>query len=321
MNRIDPQKKMEIIKACAKTYLIYGEKSYQNRELLRKYYNGEILPSNRQLREWRVHGYFNEIIKNNDLDDLGINNDLGVWTSSFISGVLDSGILHQNKRHCFYLYKNAPTEFIEDLKDLKLPIKMSKMYDNGCYNLTFCPFLQYSLKNEPISRTEYIAGLFTGSNIISVGEDQWSFFRVIFSPPETSLIRISTVLDKYQIIYKIENNNIIVSPFYGALFFGYMPIHSASRIIGVKRAEMGSELALVYWHMLREIGEPVAPPRAGILPYASGYATYWNREILKKTDIRKKGIEMGILGISDELRELMKEWIRNNKGNLEMIKK
>jgi len=135
-----------------------------------------------------------------------------------------------------------------------------------------------------------------------------------FPKDEKTLLKITTVLKKYQIIHKIEINSgnrgrILISPFFGALFFGYMPIHSASRIIGVKKAYKGVELALVYWNILRAVGEPVAPIKAHILPYAVSYATYWNREIINNTDIRLLGVELGIFGISKELRDLMKEWI------------
>ena len=317
MNQIDPKKKIEIIKACAKTYLIYGEKSYQKSELLKKYYKGEILPSNRQLREWRVFGRFNEIIQNNDLGDLEINNDLGLWTPSFISGVWDSGILHLNKRHCFYLYKNTPTELIDDLKESKLSIKVSKLYKNGCINLTFCPFLKYKVKDNKYNYNEYLAGLFTGCRIMSVngedgeGEKDGEEWMVVNPKNDMTLKKIVTVLDNYKILYKMgDNGQIFISPYYGILFFGYMPIHSSTRIINVKKAYKGSKLALVYWHMVRSVSQPVAPTKAHILPFALSYASYWNRGILKKTDIREMGVEMGVIGISPELRELMKEWIK-----------
>jgi len=302
--------KIKAIKACATNYLLYGKKhgknSYKSNFLLRPYFTNEIMPSNRQLSEWKIWGEIKKAIKGGKLD---INDDLGVWTSSFISGVWDSGILHEKKPHCLYLYKNVPIELINDFKESKLSIKVSNLTKKNCYILSYCPFLYYGANNDEINSTEYIAGLFTGSRVISVGNKQC----YLISPKnEISLLKITTVLNKYQILYKIENNKIMVSPFYGALFFGYMPIHSATRAINVRMAKNGSELALVYWNMIREKGELVVPVKARILPYSVSYATHWNRDIRNCQDIRLMGVGMGILGISSELRELMKEWIRYN---------
>jgi hypothetical protein len=304
MNEKDQIIKNKIIESCAKEYLLYDKKAHKKSWLLKPYLEGGIVPSNRQLREWRIYKEINNKIINGDLS---INNDLGIWTPSFCSGIRDSGIFQEIRMHCFKFNKNAHNEFLLDIKNIKFPIKVSKIYRNQFVNITGCPFLEFGVKNGAYNWNEYLGGLFAGCRIINTNKEQW---LMVYCKKEMTLKKIITVLDNYKILYRVKNNRIFISPFYGALFFGYMPIHSSTRIINVKMAGDGSKLALVYWNMLRGIGESVAPTKAQILPFAVSYATHWNTGLLKKTDIRRIGIEMGIIGISNELRDLMREWIK-----------
>jgi len=291
----------DIIKACTKSYLIYGKKSYQDNAKLSEFYKKE-LPSQRQLENLKIHGHLIKIIQNENLD---IDNYLGVWKPSFCSVLFDAGILKKRKGHCFYICKKCPQELLNDFKEIKLFSKVITI-PNGTNFLHGAHFLNYMSKSDKINEIEYLAGLFASSSIISINNEQC----YLISPKNNEkLTKITNILKKYQILYQInKNGEILISPFYGALFYKYMPIHSASRVIGVKNAYLGAELALVYWDMVRNIGEPTAPIKAQILPYSLSYASYWNRDIIKK-DIRRMGIEMGILGIHPEIRKLIKEWM------------
>jgi len=288
---------------CAKAFLLYG-KNYGKREYMRQYTDEDILPSKRQLRQWRINGTIKDLIKNGQIE---INNDLGIFTASFITGLRDSGIFQEPINECFRFNKNAHKEFAIDLTNIKLPIKLSRVYKNGVVNISNCSFLHLGVNSNKYNWNEYFGGLFTGCCISRHKNDKW---LIIAPKSDISFKRVISILSNYNIIYEVKGNKILISPFMGALFFGYMPINSATRIIGVKKAYQGSKLALVYWHMVREVGQPVAPPKAQILPFALSYASYWNSGILKKTDIRQMGVDMGIFGINDELRALMNEWIR-----------
>ena len=305
MNQKDPIIKNKIIDAYAKNCILTEKKTYKDISLLKPYLPNQIMPTARQLKKWRIYGLAMNKIKNGDLD---INDELGLWTPSFCSGIRDSGIFYKTKNNLFMLPFKPNQSFLLDIKESKLPYKLSKVYQNNHINLSRCLFLKLGVKDGLYNYNEYLGGLFTGCRIISVEGEEC---MVINPKNEATLKKVITVLGNYKIAYKMGNNGqILISPYYGALFFGYMPIHSSTRLINIKRAYQGSKLALVYWHMVRDVGQPVAPLKAQILPYALSYASYWNKGILKNTDIRELGVDMGIFGISDELRELMKEWIR-----------
>jgi hypothetical protein len=304
MNRNDPIRK-EMISICAKNYLLNDRQSHRKPQLLKPCFPNEIMPTNRQFRQWRVFGQINEIIKKGQIN---INNDLGIWTPSFCSGIKDSGMFHKNPLPCYRFYQKPYKEFLLDIKEIKLPIKITEIRKGKYINLSGCSFMNLGVNNGAYNYNEYLGGLFTGCRVLSVEREEC---MVINPKNEATLKKVITVLGNYKIAYKRGNNGqILISPFFGCLFFGYMPIHSSTRIINIKRAYQGSKLALVYWHMVREVGQPVAPLKAQILPYALSYASYWNKGILKNTDIRQMGVDMGVFGISDKLRELMKEWIK-----------
>jgi len=288
---------------CTKAFLLHGKK-YGKKEYMRQYTDEDILPSKRQLRQWRINSAIKDKIKSGQIE---IDDDLGIFTSSFLTGLRDSGVFQEPLNKRFRFNGNAHKEFAIDLTELKLPIKLSTTYKNGVINISNCSFLHLGVNSNKYNWNEYIGGLFTGCRINQNKNDKW---LIIMPKSDISFKRVISVFSNYNIVYEVKRNKIYISPYYGALFFGYMPIHSATRIISIRKAYQGAKLALVYWHMVRKVGQPVAPPKAQILPYALSYASYWNSGILKKTDIREMGVDMGIIGISDELRALMNEWIR-----------
>jgi hypothetical protein len=276
---------------------------YTKCDLLRKYSKSVILPSSRQLREWRVSGGIKERIKSGQID---LDFDLGFFTGSFITGLRDSGVFGKPDAKYFCFAAKSHKELALDLSELKLPIKLSRKYSHGQINISKCSFLRLTVRNGIYNWNEYFGGLFTGCGVEKVEGKEW---MVISPKSKDSFDRIVSALRKHYVWHEIKEKGIYVSPFYGALFFGFMPIHSASRAISLKSPAKGPELALVYWDMLREKGQPVAPVKAHILPFAKSYATHWNTGLLKKTDIRHVGVEMGIFDISPSLRNLMKDWI------------
>ena len=54
MNTIDQNYKNKIIESCAKEWILGNRKIHIETSLLKKYINNEIIPSIRQLREWRI---------------------------------------------------------------------------------------------------------------------------------------------------------------------------------------------------------------------------------------------------------------------------
>ena len=98
MNKKDPIIKNKIIESCAKEYILFDNKAHQKSELLKPYFPNDIIPSNKQLKVWRIYGAIKNRIENGDLN---INDQLGIWTPSFVSGIRNSGIFNEMRRHCF----------------------------------------------------------------------------------------------------------------------------------------------------------------------------------------------------------------------------
>jgi len=292
----------KIIDVCTKAYLVHGDKILTSPKLL-KFSNDIFIPSCRQLRRWKMFSRVREQLggMGGEVDDM-----LGVYTPSFITGLFDSGVFSENKKSLLKITESIHRELLLDFKESKLPIKISDVLSHGQVSFSRCTFLKIRVANEKCKWNEYFGGLFSGANLVTLNDEQW---LKITPKNDCAMERVVFALDKYMIVYKLENNKIFVSPFYGALFFGYMPIHSATRAIHVQKPAEASKLALVYWNVLRLTGKPVAPPRVNILPYAKSYATYWNRGVVGKNNIRELGIGMGVIGLRRELRELMKEWI------------
>jgi len=308
MSKKETEYKDKIIDACVKAYLVYGEKGYTECALLRQFTDEILLPSKRQIEKWRLYGKIINKIKNGQIE---LENDLGVFTSSFIRGLKDSGIFYRSKKNKVSFNSKIYEEFLFDLKEQKIFIKLSKQHKGYQTSILRCGLLFLGENGIKYNWNEYLGGLFTGCDIKDKEGYKW---LVIVLKSKESFERVLGVLDKYKIVYKIIKNKIYISPFYGALFFGYMPLHSACRAIDVRKPALGAKLALVYWNMFRAVGEPVAPPKAYILPFSKSYATHWNTGMLKKTNIRLFGVKLGITGMSQELRDLIKTWIYYQKN-------
>jgi len=296
--------KAKIIDACAKTYLLCGMWTCAKKEHLRQFSDEDILPSKRQLREWRISGKIKERIKSGQMETEG----LGLFTGSFVSGLRDSGVFQNPMSGGFRFNGNAHRNLVPDLQESKLPIKLSKMYKNNQINISKCGFLRLEVRLDKLNQNEYFGGLFAGCRLEDGKDGKW---LVVSPKSEESSKRVVSALYGYKIAYELKNDHIYVSPFYGALFFGFMPIHSATRLVNVRKPAKATELALVYWSMLRKVGQRVAPPKAGILPFARSYATHWDRGMMKG-DLRLKGVDLGVVGMSEGLRELMLGWIRHS---------
>ena len=300
------------IEGYIRAYIIDGYNFNQHKksdkEILGKYIEGWHIPSNSALYKNNVPKMVKEAIREGKVE----SQELGVWTPSFSSALKDSGCLNQINMHCFKMYYAHHKELYLDLHDIRAKKKISKMYGTGLIVINTRCFHEYVGK---INNIEYIAGLFAGSRIIEINNQQWHFVKYGVSemgkktPDALKKVkdRMLGILDKISIPYKEHKNGIIISPFFGALFFGYMPIHSASRQINMDRAGECPVFPYIYWNMTKKKKEPLAPVKKWQLPYSKSYATHFNKKIYNN-DWRKLGVDVGILGISEELREMILEW-------------
>jgi len=341
MNKRDQKYKNKIIESYAKMMIFNNCNTYKNSQQYMRHYlddeflDREIMPSNRQLKEWRICSQAYDKIKYGQLD---IDPELNLWTSSYCRGLEDSGALtkctYKNIKcskniHSTYTqneYKKNTRRGINDsiyilnkekeyimshIKASKFSVKIIDMGKK--YVLKKFYIMEYGKMSEEIIGNEYFGGLFTRNEIIN------NEYILIMPPSEDKYDRIEKWLKLYNIIYKKEEDGIKISPFYGALFFGYMDLDAGSRILNIKNAYMCPELPYLYWNIIRGKNEKAAPLRKMILPFSVSYATHWNRGLhMGYKEVRKRGIDIGILGVNKELLKLMKEWIyyqnENNKN-------
>jgi len=295
---INPHKQ-EIMDMCAKECILGYKEPIKN----------IIQPSRKQLSRWGYSKH-SQIIKNRiKQGNLNIEDKLGIWTHSFIQGIRDSGMFMISSNY-MRLSLNSYPEFLMDLKEVNMPFQLSKICRDELIGISKCNFLYYGIENKNINYTEYLAGIFTACNIINLYNCNWLVINLYKSPNPNKIIGI---LNNYKISFKIINNKIFISPFYGALFFKKMPQHSANKIINIKKPGIAIALGLIYWNKARNKGQPVAPVKKGILPFSLSYATYFNRKILNKNmDINQLKSTIGIIEISNELKNLLQEWIASH---------
>jgi hypothetical protein len=289
---------------------------YMDAKKMRALIGREILPNSGWMWNNRLYAKIWERIKDGNL---GIEDDLGVWTPSFCLGLKTGGKLRKHVFNAYYINIDKMNSLYMDFMEIKLPINIWKEHNRRggrVSGVSKCPFFEYGCKE--VNEKEYLAGLFSGAEIIIKGKEEWYFI----TSDKESLDRCKGILDKWKIVWEEHNEHrssrvylgIIVSPFYGALFFGNMPVHSASRALNFTNPGHCPSLPYIYWNMIRKNGERKVPSKKDILPFSHSYATYYNNG-LKEKDWRKKGIDIGILGMSDELRNMLFEWMEYRKTN------
>jgi hypothetical protein len=289
---------------------------YRDAKKMRALIGREILPN----LDWMCNNrLFAKIWSRIKSGNLGIEDDLGMWTPSFCLGLKTGGKLRKHVFNAYYINIDRMNSLYMDFMEIKLPINIWKEHDRRggrVSGISRCPFFEYGCKE--VNEKEYLAGLFSGAEIIIKGKEEWYFI----TSDKESLDRCKGILDKWKIVWEEHNEHrssrvylgIIVSPFYGALFFGNMPVHSASRALNFTNPGHCPSLPYIYWNMIRKNGERKVPSKKDILPFSHSYATYYNNG-LKEKDWRKKGIDIGILGMSDELRNMLFEWMEYRKTN------
>jgi hypothetical protein len=79
------------------------------------------------------------------------------------------------------------------------------------------------------------------------------------------------------------------------------------------------ELGILYWNLcVKEKHDRKFPWWRDALPFINSYVTGWKNSIIKgknKIEIRKAGVDIGILKISNEIRNILKEWYIWHKNN------
>jgi len=229
----------------------------------------------------------------------GLDDDLLPWTAGFWQGLRLSGALVVHGGHP-RLQPGRPW-LAEDLERLPFPGRLSTPDRQGRQWLIRCQAWRLPVANA--LSADVLAGLLAGARRETTADGIW-----LVVPHTESVLRL---LSWWGVSMKkaVKENELWVSPFYGVLLSGHMPVVCAQSML-VRRAGGCPLLPLAIWESTFGSGGPpsyLLPERAGALPFACGDATRkrhgWTRDFLHAT-----AVHLGVAQASPEMRRLLKEW-------------
>jgi hypothetical protein len=310
------------IDVLAKAYLMGRQNVLHHPDLCMDFLSGdEKTPSKFQVRQI---GGISAITKRITAGNLNIDEHLGVWNSGFISGLKNSGCLAQCTAFSYTILSSRNQDLINDLSESSLCSVYNSSYDGQKFVGRF-PLLHYP--SEQGFTKEYIAGLLAGGMIVEKDGLQWialvtrgtgKHFKALVNDAERK-----RALNEWGILFNEDEFSycstiqmrLLISPFYGVIFSQYMPVHSFSRMMRFSKPAMCPELSILYWNIcVKETGDRSFPLYVDEMPFVGSYMK--NRKSpLRDVDMRRKGIDMGIVRVSSGLRGVMKDWAKWHKNN------
>lgn len=305
--------KKRLLDICAKAYLIFPSRIRKDTGLCREFLkDGEYCPTFCQIRRLRIKR-IKERIKRGGL---GIDEEMGIWNSGFISGLRNSGCLYSHSSWRYRIYSSTHKEIIRDLKDANI-CRIGKVSKNATHHISKFPLLEYP--SEKGYTKEFISGLLAGGiKEVIKGEEWIMLVNGSWGKRGVPLFKVkerNDALKEWGILYTECKRGILVSPFYGALFSQWMPVHSACRMMSFRRPALCPKLGILYWDIcVGGKGDRKFPIWVDEMPYVGSYVTSRGLDIAKK-DLRLEGVNEGILGINVRLRKVMKEWALWHKKN------
>lgn len=309
--------KNRLLEICAKAYLIFPLRIRKDPSLCREFLReGEYCPTFCQIRRLRIKRIKERI----RMGGLGIDEEMGVWNSGFISGLRSSGCLYSHSSWKYGTYISTHKEVVRDLKSANI-CKIRELSRNATHYISRFPLFEYP--SEKGTEKEFISGLLAGAVKRKVGEEEWLMLGNGVgrkrNEPLFSLKERNAALMKWGILYKevkyLGRESILISPFFGALFSQWMPVHSACRMLTFDRPALCPEIGILYWNIcVNEKGDRRFPIWVDEMPYVNSYATSFRLAIGKK-DMRLEGVRLGILNANERLKGVMKEWAGWHKKN------
>jgi hypothetical protein len=241
--------------------------------------------------------------------DLGIEENLGLWTAEFFLGLTLSGGLQEKETGRFRIDTAAHPELAEDIAQWHIAGKLGNDYGFGRRRLVGCLATQLPTK-DPVGAS-VVAGLFAGARLRSIAGECW------LELPDNEAVR--QLLEKWSIRFsssqRIRRQDYLnVSPFYAALFADLMPAHSQQRILGIRKPAMCPLLPVLYWDWLYS---PLRPgmrilPFADALPFGCSRRTFYRRG-WKRDELHWKAVHMGLLSVEQLLRVRLHHWIESHQ--------
>jgi hypothetical protein len=253
-----------------------------------------------QLRIRGVTGIYERI----EQGGLEIIRELGLWRPEFLHGLKLAGALHKDSGRGWAIWSKRHKDLLRDFEELPFPHKLENTSGrNGLRRLRRCP-LSYLPAADP-EGASVLAGLFASARICSRERERW---LELPGKPE-----ITSILDHWTVAYwpsRVYRGNAIVQipPFYAALFAHLMPVHSATRILSLRRTAMSPMLAQIYWdRQFSRKGKRILP-FADALPFGCSKRTYYRLQWKRRKLHWKAVLELKILSLDVRLLDLMRRW-------------
>lgn len=249
--------------------------------------------------------------------NLGIEDQLGVWTPGLFYGLRLAGALRRYRGWSWAIWEVGRSELVADLADMPFPHKLEpRLRPDAMRRLRRCPVSHLGCV-DPQDKS-VVAGLFAGAVIKTIRNERW-----LVLPGDA---QVKALLDSWTIKYDDAGlfrgePRIKVSPFYAALVTHAMPPKSAGRILNLRRAGMCPLLPLVYWELAFAGKGRRYLPHADALPFGISRRTF-HRLRYKRRDLHRTAVcEMRIVRPDRRLRELLDKWLEEHSGERSTIAK
>ena len=257
---------------------------------------------------WQMEGYARRA-KAHVPNIEGLDGAMSPWTGGFWTGLRLSRAL---VAHRGYPRIQPGRPWLEaDLERLPIPGRLSPPDQDGRRWLVRCQAWRVTPADS--FGADVLAGLFSGAR----REDDEDGATWLAVPCNESVRRL---LDywKIPIMKGTRPDQLLVSPFWGAILPGYMPPACAGSML-VRRAGGCPLIPAVLYDLLWGPSPRhgyVMPVRANELPFLCSHATRirrgWTRDYLRRT-----AALTGMLYVPSEMRHLLKQWRTRNQTGFE----
>jgi hypothetical protein len=296
-----PPRRRAMLDATARGAVLLDSQAWHNPAAVQPFWQGpDPLPSHKELRG--LARMAKATVPS--LRDLDV--EMGIWSGGFFRGLRLAGAVSDWHGRVRVLPGRSWLE--EDFTLMSLPERLGPANPRGRW---LCQCLASRVLATSELGADVVAGLLAGAKKHRGQDGNW--LLVPRSDPVLRLIdqwAISATEVRLPSRHGLVRLGLRVSPFYGLLFCGLMPVSTAASML-VRRPGDCPLLPLAYWQVLYGPGggqdDYFNPPRAGLLPYLCSHSTR-RRLGLGREDLYRASVRLGVSFVPLELRKLLEAW-------------
>jgi hypothetical protein len=296
-----PPRRRAMVNAAARGAVLLDSSAWNNPVAIQPFWQGpDPLPSHKELRG--LARMAKATVPS--LRDLDV--EMGIWSGGFFRGLRLAGAMYQWHGRTRVLPGRPWLE--EDLELMSLPGRLRPANHRGRW---LCRCLAARVPATSEVGPDVVAGLLAGAKKHRSEDGNW--LLVPRSDPILRLIdqwAISATEVRLPSRHGLERLGLRISPFYGLLFSGLMPVSTAYSML-VRRPGDCPWLPLAYWQVLHPDccaqDNYFMPPRAGLYPYLCSHSTR-RRLGLGREDLYRASVRLGVSFVPLGLRKLLEEW-------------